>query len=314
MHIPDGFIDAGTSAGAAVVATGGLGASLRRAGQVLDERRVPLAGMVAAFVFAAQMLNFPVAAGTSGHLLGGTLAAVLVGPAVAVVCLSVVLVVQALLFADGGLSALGLNVLNIALVATLGGYATFVALQWLLGQVRGARRSGPSGPSGASDPAGAAGPPGSAGPPVSAGVAGRSGPVVVAAGVAAGLSVVLSAGVFAVEYALGGAGGASPGTVAGAMLGVHVLIGVGEGIITALVVSAVLATRPDLVWGARHWAGAAAAGAGEAGPRGEPGRRGEVAGGATGAGVAGVDGGAGGVAGDVGEPARGAPAEGEVVP
>jgi hypothetical protein len=123
-----------------------------------------------------------------------------------------------------------------------------------------------------------------------------------------------------VEYALGGAGGASPGTVAGAMLGVHVLIGVGEGIITALVVSAVLATRPDLVWAARHWAGAAAAAAGEAGRReelarrGEPGRRGEVAGAATGAGVAGVVGRAGGVAGDVGDRDRGALAEGEVVP
>ena len=81
MHIPDGFIDGTTSAGAGAVAAGGLGASLRRAGEVLDERRVPLAGLVAAFVFAVQMLNFPVASGTSGHLLGGALAAVLVGPA-----------------------------------------------------------------------------------------------------------------------------------------------------------------------------------------------------------------------------------------
>ena len=80
MHIPDGFIDAGTSVGAGVVAAGGVGVSLRRAGQVLDEKRVPLAGLTAAFVFAVQMLNFPVASGTSGHLLGGVLAAVLVGP------------------------------------------------------------------------------------------------------------------------------------------------------------------------------------------------------------------------------------------
>ncbi|HEX8805269.1 MAG TPA: energy-coupling factor ABC transporter permease, partial [Acidimicrobiales bacterium] len=119
MHIPDGFIDGGTSAGAAAVAAGGVGVALRRAGQVLDERRVPLAGLVAAFTFAAQMVNVPVAGGTSGHLLGGALATVLVGPAVAALCLSVVVLVQALMFADGGLSALGLNVVNMALVTAL---------------------------------------------------------------------------------------------------------------------------------------------------------------------------------------------------
>ncbi|HEY8523932.1 MAG TPA: energy-coupling factor ABC transporter permease [Acidimicrobiales bacterium] len=216
MHLPDGFIDGTTSAGAAVVAAGGLGAALRRAGQVLDERRVPLAGLVAAFVFAAQMLNFPVASGTSGHLLGGALAVVLVGPSVGAVCLAVVLIVQALLFADGGLSALGLNVLNMALVGGCGAYVVFAGLRRLL-------------------PA-------------------RPPSVVVAAGVAAGVSVVLAALAFTIEYALGGTGGASVAAVAGAMVGVHALIGVGEGLITALVVSAVLATRPDLVWGARHLA------------------------------------------------------------
>jgi cobalt/nickel transport system permease protein len=213
MHIPDGFIDGTTSAGAGVVAAGGLGAALRRAGQVLDERRVPLAGLVAAFIFAVQMLNFPVASGTSGHLLGGALAAVLVGPSVGAVCVSVVLLVQALLFADGGLSALGLNVLNMALVGAFAAYLLFVGLRRLL-------------------PA-------------------RPGSVAVAAGVAAGLSVVVASAAFAIEYAIGGSGGASVATVVGAMVGVHTLIGIGEGVITALVVSAVLATRPDLVWGAR---------------------------------------------------------------
>jgi cobalt/nickel transport system permease protein len=213
MHIPDGFIDGTTSAGAGVVAAGGLGAALRRAGQVLDERRVPLAGLVAAFIFAVQMLNFPVASGTSGHLLGGALAAVLVGPSVGAVCVSVVLLVQALLFADGGLSALGLNVLNMALVGAFAAYLLFVGLRRLL-------------------PA-------------------RPGSVAVAAGVAAGLSVVVASVAFAIEYAIGGSGGASVATVVGAMVGVHALIGIGEGVITALVVSAVLATRPDLVWGAR---------------------------------------------------------------
>jgi cobalt/nickel transport system permease protein len=213
MHIPDGFIDGTTSAGAAVVAAGGLGATLRRAGEVLDERRVPLAGLVAAFVFAVQMLNFPVVSGTSGHLLGGALAAVLVGPAVGAVCVTVVLAVQALLFADGGLSALGLNVLNMALVTAFGGYAVFVLARRVMSRT-------PSS-------------------------------VVAAAGTAAAVSVVLSALAFTLEYAVGGTGTASVATVAGAMVGVHVLIGVGEGVITALVVGAVLATRPDLVWGAR---------------------------------------------------------------
>ena len=213
MHIPDGFIDGTTSAGAAVVAAGGLGATLRRAGEVLDERRVPLAGLVAAFVFAVQMLNFPVVSGTSGHLLGGALAAVLVGPAVGAVCVTVVLAVQALLFADGGLSALGLNVLNMALVTAFGGYAVFVLARRVMSRT-------PSS-------------------------------VVAAAGTAAAASVVLSALAFTLEYAVGGTGTASVATVAGAMVGVHVLIGVGEGVITALVVGAVLATRPDLVWGAR---------------------------------------------------------------
>jgi cobalt/nickel transport system permease protein len=216
MHIPDGFIDGTTSAGAAVVAAGGLGATLRRAGEVLDERRVPLAGLVAAFVFAVQMLNFPVVSGTSGHLLGGALAAVLVGPAVGAVCVSVVLAVQALLFADGGLSALGLNVLNMALVTAFGGYAVFVLARRVMSRT-------PSS-------------------------------VVLAAGIAAAVSVVLSAAAFTLEYAVGGTGTASVSTVAGAMVGLHVLIGIGEGVITGLVVGAVLATRPDLVWGARHLA------------------------------------------------------------
>jgi cobalt/nickel transport system permease protein len=213
VHIPDGFVDAETSAGAAAVAVVGVGVCLRRSAQELEERGAPLAGLVAAFVFAVQMLNFPVASGTSGHLLGGVLAAVLVGPYVGALCVTTVLLVQALVFADGGLSALGLNVLNMALVTSFGGYLVFRAVRTLL-------------------PA-------------------RPGSVVVASGVAAGLAVVLASLAFVVEYALGGTGGASVTTVAAAMVGVHGLIGIGEGVITALTVSAVLATRPDLVHGAR---------------------------------------------------------------
>jgi cobalt/nickel transport system permease protein len=223
MHIPDGFINAGTSAGVAVVVAGGLAVTARRAGDALDERAAPLAGLVAAFVFAVQMLNFPVAAGTSGHLLGGVLAAVLVGPWLGALCVTVVLVVQALLFADGGLSALGLNVANMALVGAFGGYLVFLGLRRVL------PRTAPG--------------------------------VVAASGIAAGLGVVLAALAFTAEYALGGAGGASLGSVAAAMVGVHLLIGIGEGVITALTVAAVLAVRPDLVHGARDLARPVPAGA-----------------------------------------------------
>lgn len=213
MHAPDGFIDGTTSLAMGVVAVGGVGLALRRAGEELEERQVPLAGLTAAFVFAAQMLNFPVAAGTSGHLLGGVLAAVLVGPWLGALCVTVVVVVQALLFADGGLTALGFNVVNMALVTALGGYVVFVALRRLLP----ATRTG----------------------------------VALASGIAAAVGVVLSSVAFSIQYAIGGVGGADPATVTAAMVGVHVLIGIGEGVITGLTVSAVLASRPDLVYGAR---------------------------------------------------------------
>lgn len=214
MHAPDGFIDGPTSLAMGVVAAGGVGLSLRYAGRQLEERQVPLAGLTSAFVFAVQMLNFPVASGTSGHLLGGVLAAVLVGPWAGALCVTVVVAVQALLFADGGLTALGLNTVNMALVTALGGYAVFAGLRRVLPRT-------------------------------------RSG-VVVASGTAAGIGVVLSSIAFSLEYAVGGSGGADAGSVAASMVAVHVLIGIGEGIITALTVSAVLASRPDLVWGARH--------------------------------------------------------------
>nr|MBA3991824.1 energy-coupling factor ABC transporter permease [Propionibacteriales bacterium] len=102
MHIPDGFLDAPTSVAAGAVAAVGVAVALRKAGDELDEKTAPMAGLVAAFIFAVQMLNFPVGAGTSGHLLGGALAAVLVGPWTAILCMSVVLLTQSLLFADGG--------------------------------------------------------------------------------------------------------------------------------------------------------------------------------------------------------------------
>jgi cobalt/nickel transport system permease protein len=212
LHIPDGFIDGPVSLGAGLVAIAGVALCLRITARTLDERQVPVVGLVAAFVFAAQMLNFPVANGTSGHLLGAVLAAVLVGPAAGALAVTVVLTVQALLFADGGLSALGLNVVNMALVGAFGGYAVFVALRAVLGRT-------PSG-------------------------------LALAAGLAAGTAPVIAAAAFTLEYALGGNDAVSVGSVAGAMLGVHVLIGIGEGLITALAVGSVLAMRPDLVHGA----------------------------------------------------------------
>lgn len=217
MHIPDGFINGATSAAAGVVAAGGVGVSIRRTGRYLSERQVPLAGLVAAFVFAAQMFNFPVISGMSGHLLGGVLAAVLVGPWAGYLVVSVVLLVQAVFFADGGLSALGLAIINMGLIGTIGGYWVYRGVLRLVG-----------------------------------GTAGR---VALAAGIAASISVPLAAMGFVAEFAIGGTADVSLTAVFTAMLGTHVLIGIGEGILTALVIGAVMASRPDLVHGAPGYIG-----------------------------------------------------------
>lgn len=134
-HVPDGFLDAPPSTGTAVVAAG-VALALRGSRRELDERTAPMAGLTAAFVFAAQMMNFPVAFGTSGHLMGGALAAVLVGPWTAVLCLTVVLGVQALVFADGGLTALGASMTLIGLVAIAVGYGVFCGLRAVLPATR----------------------------------------------------------------------------------------------------------------------------------------------------------------------------------
>lgn len=213
MHVPDGYFDVATSIGAGVTAAAAVGICLRGSRTELDERTTPLAGLTAAFVFAVQMLNFPVAFGTSGHLLGGALAAILVGPYTGILCVAIVLAVQALFFADGGLTALGLNVLLISVVPAVVGYFAF---RLILRVTRRARAS----------------------------VSG-------AAFAGAFLSVPAAAAVFVGLYALGGAADVPLDLLVAAMGGIHLLIGVGEGLITALIVSAVLATRPDLVYGAR---------------------------------------------------------------
>ena len=120
MHIPDGFLSNEVAAATGVVAVGAVGYALRRADRTLDERQVPLLGVTAAFVFAAQMLNFPVAGGTSGHFLGAALATILLGPWLACLVLAVVLVVQAFLFADGGVTALGANIFCMGVIGALG--------------------------------------------------------------------------------------------------------------------------------------------------------------------------------------------------
>jgi len=116
VHVPDGFLSTEVALACAVPAVVAVGVGLRRAEVDLDERRVPLLGVTAAFVFAAQMLNFPIAGGTSGHFMGAALAAVLLGPWLACLVLAVVLGVQAFLFADGGITALGANVLNMGVI------------------------------------------------------------------------------------------------------------------------------------------------------------------------------------------------------
>jgi len=132
MHIPDGILDAKTALAASALAGAGLALAVRRVRLDLPPRRMPLLGLSASFLFAAQMINFPVAGGTSGHLLGGTLVAVLLGPSAAIVVLTTVLIVQCLLFADGGLLALGANIFNMGVVASVSGYAVYASLRRVL--------------------------------------------------------------------------------------------------------------------------------------------------------------------------------------
>jgi cobalt/nickel transport system permease protein len=207
MHIPDGFVNTGTAAATWVASAGGLGYAVRRVNRDLAERQVPLMGVTAAFVFAAQMMNFTVAGGTSGHLLGGALAAILLGPWAGMLVLTAVLAVQSLLFQGGGLIALGANIFNMAIVGVLAGWLVYRGLQRLLGN--------------------------------------RTWATMASGFAAAWLSVVIASLVAAVELALSGT---SAWVVALPAMGiVHMLIGVGEGLITVAVLAFLRATRPDLL-------------------------------------------------------------------
>ena len=214
MHIPDGFLDAKTVLATGALSVAGVGLALRQLRRELPRRRVPLLGLSAAFLFAAQMVNFPVAGGTSGHLLGGVLVAALLGPAAGVVVLTAVLLVQCFLFADGGVTALGANVFNMGLVATVGGWAIYRAVSRCLPGVRGQ---------------------------------------VAAVAFAGWCSTVLASLACAGE--LGWSGTAPWSVTVTAMAGVHMLIGLGEGAISALVFLAIARARPELAAEANQSAG-----------------------------------------------------------
>ena len=207
MHIPDGFLSTGVLVTTGAVAAGAVGYGLYKARDELDEKSVPLLALCAAFVFAAQMLNFPVAGGTSGHFLGGILVAVLLGPWLGELVIALVLLVQCLGFADGGLTALGANVFNMAVIGTIVGYYIFYGIKSLLPKNRTY--------------------------------------FLAATGVAAWISVMLASGACAFQLAISGTTPLS--VTLPAMLGVHAIIGVGEAFITVVVVGVVLAVRPDLV-------------------------------------------------------------------
>jgi len=207
MHIPDGFLSGQVALAAAVCAAVPVALALRIADRDLQEQQVPLLGVIAAFVFAAQMLNFPVAGGTSGHFLGATLAAVLLGPWLACLVMTVVLATQSLAFADGGVGALGANVLNMGVLGALLAGLLVAGVVLALEPSRKAYLG--------------------------------------VVGVSAWLAVMVGATATSVEIAASGT--VPLRAVLPAMLAVHALIAVGEALITVAAVSGVLAARPDLV-------------------------------------------------------------------
>lgn len=220
-HIPDGFLSPAVLAGTALASGAALTVAARRTRAALAERQLPLLGAVTAFVFAAQMFNFPLAAGTSAHLLGGVLVAALAGPWVAMLVVFSVLLVQALLFQDGGLAALGANTLNLAVLGAGGGWLVFRYLLLLLGASPRARLA--------------------------------------AAAVAGWCSAVFTGVAVALELALSGA--VATGTGVAVVGGAHLLVGVAEGAITAGVLSFAWRARPDFLAalpaadaGTRRWA------------------------------------------------------------
>ena len=207
MHIPDGFVTAPVAGAGIALSVGCVAYAVKVTNKKLGDKQIPLMGVLAAFIFAAQMLNFPIAGGTSGHMLGAALAAILIGPWAGMLVMTCVLVVQCLIFQDGGLLALGVNIFNMGLIGCL---TSFYIYKGILLPFKGNRTG-----------------------------------VLLAGGIAAWSSVVIAAVMAALELAISGL---VPYTVAlPAMAGVHALIGIGEGLITAAVLSLVLSTRADLL-------------------------------------------------------------------
>lgn len=210
MHIPDGFISPVVAAVTSVASAGFLAICLSRTRENMGLRYAPIMGLTTAFIFAAQMINFPVAGGTSGHLLGGTLAAVILGnPWSASVSIATVLLIQAFLFADGGITAIGANIFNMAILGVWVGWILTQILQQLLGGSRFRL-------------------------PLAAGIAG--GISVIAAAIGCSLNLIFS-------------GTATATVILPAMVGVHSLIGIGEGLITASILTYLIRVRPDLLPG-----------------------------------------------------------------
>ncbi len=207
MHIPEGFLANQVLALCWIPTIAAVAIGLRRSTAELIEPRIPLLGVTAAFIFAVQMLNFPVAGGTSGHLLGAALAAILLGPWVACVAMAVVLTIQAFLFADGGILALGANILCMGVIGAL---VVGYLMLWTRDVLPKSRTA-----------------------------------FLAITGAGAWLAVMTGAGATSVLLALSGTVPLT--TVLPAMLGVHALIGIGEAVITVAAVGAVLATRPDLI-------------------------------------------------------------------
>ncbi len=206
MHIPDGFLDTKTALTSGLFSIAGVWAAVRHVTRHIRRRLIPFIGLSAAFIFVAQMINFPIAGGTSGHLVGATLAAILLGPSAAIIVMACVLVIQALVFADGGTLALGANVFNMAIVAPISGYGLYSLLQKYLRERRGQ---------------------------------------LIAASVAAWFSTVVASLFCAGELALSGV--VTWNLALPAMAGIHSLIGIAEGLITMLVLTAIGNTRPELL-------------------------------------------------------------------
>ena len=207
MHAADRFVSVPVSLLFWAIIIGVLGVAIQRTNRTLDERSVPLMGVMAAFIFAAQMFNFQVVGGTSGHILGGLLAAVLLGPWAATLVMACVIAVQALLFSDGGLVVMGVNIFNMGVIGTLGGYALYRGLCRVFGGEDRAR--------------------------------------IPASAIAGWVSVVVASISMALILAVSGTSPLE--VVLPAMVGVHVFIGIGEGLITAAALAFIAATRPDLL-------------------------------------------------------------------